>query len=229
MPFLATATILVTSAFVPPGSHTTSNRQRHAPVVARDLAFVADLEVATEPFSIGSKPVGEWFGQEEALKILMSQAESSKRLDGGDAKSTLQKWQVNTPIDFPGMVVRSETPMDIKIDAAAPKLSISSGESKTVCEGGPGWAQALLKNIGNIAKTESSNVIELRDAPNGQKKCVSRVNLTVKLSIPMVLLPPFIPEGPFVKAGSNSLQTLLDKDMAPVLARFREGYQAFAK
>ena len=40
-------------------------------------------------------------GQEEALKILMSQAESSS---GSTAATqiTLQKWQVNTPIDFRG-------------------------------------------------------------------------------------------------------------------------------
>lgn len=104
-----------------------------------------------------------------------------------------QRWEVATPIQFPGMVVRSETSMDIAIDAAAPRLSISSGESKTVCEGGPPWAQGLLSKIGEIATTSSSNVIELRDAPGGQVVAASRVNLTVRLNIPAVLLPPFIP------------------------------------
>ena len=118
--------------------------------------------------------------------------------------------------------------MDISIDSSTPKLSISSGTSRTTCEGGPDWAQGLLSRIGDIAATSSSNVIELRDAPGGGSVCVSKVNLTVKLNIPTILIPPFIPAGPFERAGSQSLQTLLDKDMAPVLARFRDGYLAWA-
>jgi len=204
-----------------------STRARSA-VVARDLAFVAQLEVATDPFEAGAKPVGGWFEQAEALQILMSQAESSRRLDGGDGASTAQRWEVTTPIQFPGMVVRSETQMDVQVDAAAPRLRISSGASKTVCEGGPRWAQGLLSRIGEIATTSSSNVIELRDAPGGRQACVSTVNLTVKLSIPAILLPPFVPAGPFEKTGSASIQALLDRDMAPVMARFREGYIAWA-
>ena len=168
--------------------------------------------------------MGEWLAQEEGLKILMSHAESSKRLDSGAASAATQQWQVDTPIQFPGMVVRSETPMDVAVDRATPKLSISSGASRTVCEGGPGWAQGLLARIGDIAATSSSNTIEVR---NG--RFVSRVNLTVRLSIPVVLLPPFVPAGPFEKSGSESLQKLLDKDMAKVLAQFRDGYVAWSK
>ena len=100
-------------------------------IVARELAFVADLEVQTEPFAEGSKPIGSWFAQEEALTILMSQAESSKRIDGGGPGAVMQQWEVATPIQFPGMVVRSETPMDISIDSSTPRLSISSGASKS--------------------------------------------------------------------------------------------------
>ena len=131
------------------------------------------------------------------------------------------------------MVARSETIMDIAVDASAPRLSITSGGSKTVCEGGPPWAQGLLSRINDIAKTTSSNRVELRNAPaasdgTSQKECVSTVDLAVSLEIPGLLLPPFIPAGPFEKAGSESIQKLLDRDMASVLAQFREGYLAFA-
>ena len=197
--------------------------------VAPPSTFVADLEVVTDPFDVGTKPVGEWFCQPEALLILMSQAEEANRLDGGPANAPVQRWEVSTPIDFPGMVVRSQTAMDINVDAATPKLIISSAESKTVCEGGPPWAQALLARIGEIATTESSNVISLRDVPSGKKQAISKVNLTVKLNIPSLLLPPFIPQGPFERTGSQSLQALLDRDMGPVISRFQEGYKSWAK
>ena len=136
-------------------------------------------------------------------------------------------------IQFPGMVARSETIMVIAVDASAPRLSITSGESKTVCEGGPPWAQGLLSRINDVAKTTSSNRVELRNAPaasdgTSQKECVSTVDLAVSLEIPGLLLPPFIPAGPFEKAGSESIQKLLDRDMASVLAQFREGYLGFA-
>ena len=213
----------------PPTSLVTrQTHARHDAIVAREINFVADLEVVTEPFEVGTKPVGEWFCEPEALQILMSQAEISKRLDSGASSAPIQRWEVSTPIDFPGMVVRSQTAMDINVDAATPKLSISSAESTTVCEGGPPWAQSLLARIGEIATTESSNVISLRDAPSGKKQAVSKVNLTVKLNIPTLLLPPFIPQGPFERTGSQSLQTLLDRDMGPVLQKFREGYKSWA-
>ena len=223
---MAAALFVLTSGFVAPVLRPTESPTRHAAVIARDLAFVASLEVATEPFAV-SRPLGEWFQQEEALQILMSQAEATRRLDGGDARATAQQWEVTTPIQFPGMVVRSDTPMDIAIDTSTPRLSISSGESKTVCEGGPPWAQSLLARIGEIAKTESSNVIEVSEA-GSSSKVVSKVKLEVKLSIPTVLLPPFVPAGPFERTGSASLQQLLDKDMGPVLSRFRHGYLAWA-
>ena len=136
-------------------------------------------------------------------------------------------------IQFPGMVARSETNMGIAVDESVPRLLISSGDSTTVCEGGPPWAQGLLSRINDIAKTTSSNVVELRDAPaasdgSRQVVCVSKVELNVTLDIPGLLLPPFVPAGPFEKAGSDSIQGLLDKDMASVLERFREGYISFA-
>lgn len=221
--------VLLASAFVAPLVHRSpASTARHGEVVARDLAFVASLDVATEPFA-ESKPLGEWFAEQKSLEILMSQAESTRRLDGGDAGAATQKWEVATPIQFPGMVARSETAMEINIDAAEPKLSISSAESKTTCEGGPPWAKTLLARIGDIAKTKSCNVVSVRDVTGGKKQVVSSVELRVELSIPTVLIPPFVPAAPFERAGSDALQSLLDKDMAPVLARFREGYIAWAK
>ena len=138
---IASATAFVASP--PLARPDTTYADRHGAVVARQLAFVADLTVETEPFKVGAKSVGEWLAQEDALKILMSQAESSRRLDNGES-STAQRWEVATPIQFPGMVVRSETPMDIRIDKVTRRMSISSGASKTVCDGGPPWAQGLL-------------------------------------------------------------------------------------
>ena len=217
------------TAFRPP---TDVRCRRHAEVIARELTFAADLTVTTDPFTVSSsKGLGEFFSQPEALQILMSQAESSKRLDAGDATASAQTWEVNTPIEFPGMVARSQTPMDITIDPSTPTLSVTSGQSKTVCEGGPTWAQSLLARIGDIADTSSSNVIQVREAAgsSGQVCVSSTVNLTVRLSIPTLLLPPFVPAGPFEKAGSESIQQLLDKDMAPVLAKFRAAYLEWAK
>ena len=90
------APILAAAAFVAPPPHRlrTGSAARHAPVVARELAFVADLEVKTEPFAlVESKPIGKYFGREDALKILMSQAESSKRLDANGEEASLQSWE----------------------------------------------------------------------------------------------------------------------------------------
>ena len=197
---------------------------RHSRVVAREVTFTADLDVTSEPFTVGSKTVGDFFAQPEGLQVLMSQAESSRRLDTAGDGAVKQRWEVATPIQFPGMVARSETSMDVVVDTAASRLTVTSGESKTVCEGGPSWARALLSRIGEIAETSSWNEITVIDASNGEKCVKSVVNLTVKLTIPGLLLPPFIPVGPFEKSGSESIQKLLDKDMAPTMAKFRDAY-----
>lgn len=227
---LGVGMLAASSSFVafPPLARHAATPTRHSAIVLRDVTFAAALTVETEPFKVGAKPIGDFFLEPEALRVLMSQAESAKRLDGGDDKATIQAWEVVTPIQFPGMVARSETPMDIIIDPAAPRLTVSSGSSKTVCEGGPQWAQSLLARIADIATTSSSNVVEVRDAPAGSKVVVSTVNLTVKLSIPTLLLPPFVPAGPFEKSGSESIQQLLEKDMAPTLAKFRATYASWA-
>lgn len=224
VPFAHMAVAFVLPAASPRSSAATA---RHGFVIAREVNFVANLEVVTQPFVISDgASIGSWFANDESLKILMSQAESSRRV-GGSSGEAQQQWLVSTPIAFPGMVARSDTSMDVSIDVAAPRLSVASSESKTVCEGGPSWAQGLLSRVNDFAATKSSNIVELRDAPGGaagEKVCVSTVNLVVTLRIPGLLLPPFVPAGPFEKAGSESIQKLLDKDMAPVLARFREGY-----
>ena len=74
--------------------------------------------------------VGEWLAREDAIRILMSQAESARRLDSGGASSLTQSWEVSTPIDFPGMVVRSETPINVVVEDATPQLSVSSGAAR---------------------------------------------------------------------------------------------------
>ena len=76
----------------------TARLARHAPLVARELNFVAALEVKTSPFAATSPLIGQWFASEAAIKILMSQAESSRRLAGGIG-DTRQQWLVTTPCE----------------------------------------------------------------------------------------------------------------------------------
>ena len=111
----------------PLARHAAGPATRHPAVVLREVQFVADLRVQTEPFKPGTKSIGDFFTEPEALRILMSTAESARRLDGGDEKATTQRWEVVTPIQFPGMVARSETPMEFNIDAATPRLTALSG------------------------------------------------------------------------------------------------------
>ena len=54
---------------------------RHAAPVARELAFRAKAEVSSPTFSLGNKEIGSFFAEESALRVLMSQADSSERLD----------------------------------------------------------------------------------------------------------------------------------------------------
>ncbi len=54
---------------------------------------------------------------------------------------------------------------------------------------------------------------------------VSTVSLEVALSLPS-LLP--VPVAAFERAGSESIQKLLDQDMPPTLIKFREAYLAWA-
>ncbi|EOD20376.1 hypothetical protein EMIHUDRAFT_117574 [Emiliania huxleyi CCMP1516] len=82
-----------------------ATRARHHAVVAREIAFVAQSEARCEPFAATrARPLGDWFAQEDALRILMSQAESCRRLDeDAPPGSETQRWEVVTPIEFPGM------------------------------------------------------------------------------------------------------------------------------
>lgn len=196
--------------------------RRHEPPVARELAFVAKAEVSSPPFSPGSKPIGDFLAKDSSLRILMSQADSSERLDRCESKEE-QRWEVSTRIPFPGMLARTATPMNIKIDSTTPLLQVSSSESRTVCEGGPGWARAALERIGDIASTTSTNKVELRDAPGG-KKFVSTVMLKVSLDIPPLFMFLPMPVGVFESAGSDSIQEILDRDMPVTLKKLQEAY-----
>jgi hypothetical protein len=212
---------LAAAAFVVPSLRAPPRVARHPHPVARQLAFVAKAEHGSPPFAEG-RDVAAWFAEESALQVLMSQADACERLDKGEMAGE-QRWEVTTGIPFPGMVAKSATAMNVKINTATPALQISSSESKTVCEGGPGWARAFLSRISEIASTTSTNVVELRDAPGG-KVFVSTVSLTVALT-----LPPFlpVPVAAFEKAGSESIQKLLDQDMPPTLSKFRDAYLAW--
>ena len=212
---------LAAAAFVVPSLRAPPRVARHPHPVARQLAFVAKAEHGSPPFAEG-RDVAAWFAEESALQVLMSQADACERLDKGEMAGE-QRWEVTTGIPFPGMVAKSATAMNVKINTATPALQISSSESKTVCEGGPSWARAFLSRISEIASTTSTNVVELRDAPGG-KVFVSTVSLTVALT-----LPPFlpVPVAAFEKAGSESIQKLLDQDMPPTLSKFRDAYLAW--
>ena len=77
-----------------------------------------------------------------------------------------------------------------------------------------------------VATTTSSNVVELADrspadAPGTALVAVSNVELRVT-----VRLPPFLPlpVGMLERSGSESLQKVLDTQMKPALAKFRQGY-----
>ena len=215
------ACTLASAAFVAPTLRAPPRVVRHPHPVARQLAFVAKAEVASPPFA-ESSDVAAWFAEESAIQVLMSQADAAERLDKGEVAGE-QRWEVTTGIPFPGMVAKSATAMDVKINTATPALQISSSESKTVCEGGPGWARAFLSRISEIASTTSTNQVELRDAPGG-KVFVSTVSLTVALT-----LPPFlpVPVAAFEKAGSESIQKLIDADMPTTLSKFRDAYLAY--
>lgn len=83
----------------------------------------------------------------------------------------------------------------------------------------------LLVSILGATKSTSDNTVSV--AFDGASAVVnSEVELKVEINFPG-FLP--LPLGPLQKSGSESLQKVLDTQMAPVLAKFREGYLAFEK
>ena len=113
----------------------------------------------------------------------------------------------------------ASTTMNVKIDST-PALRISSSEQDRV-RGGPGWARAFLARISE-SPPPPTNQVELRDVPGGGPS----LSLTVALT-----LPPFlpVPVAAFEKAGSQSIQKLLDQDMPITLSKFRDAYLAWKR
>ena len=137
---------LASASFIVPTPRAPSRRpaeMRHQPPVARVLAFVGKAEVCSPPFA-ESGDVSAWFAEESAMKVLMSQADSSERLDTGDVEGE-QRWEVTTGIPFPGMVAKSATPMNVKINKATSmlrELSLAAGRATTHrSRGAPGRAR----------------------------------------------------------------------------------------
>ena len=136
-----------------------------------------------------------------------------------------QTWEIQTPIAFPGVVVRLVTTMNVALDAEAPALSLTSGESRTEAPGAPGWIAKLFDAIASSTVTDTSNAVTFRDAAGGGRlEAVSSVSLSVRLNLPG-WVP--LPLAQIEKSGSESLQKVLEKDMPAVLASFREGFLAW--
>lgn len=196
--------------------------QRHAQPLSAEITFKARSEVASPPFSLGSKPVGDFFAEEDALRVLMSQADSSQRLDHGESKNQ-QRWEVFTNVPFPGTVAKSATTMNVNIDTQTPQLKLSSSQSRTVCEGGPAWARSILARVMDIATTTTNNQVEIRQAPGG-KVFVSKVDFSLSLNLP----PLPIPVGVVESMGSDAVQKFFDRLMPVTLTNLREAYLRWA-
>ena len=88
---------------------------RAPPVAMRQVVFKAEKCVRSEPFTPppftpppSRSALCEWYASEEALKTLLTAADSSRRV-GERASDGAQLWEVSTTIPFPGMAARSVT------------------------------------------------------------------------------------------------------------------------
>ena len=82
---------------------------RAAPVAMRQVTFKAEKCVRSDPFTPDSRAaLCDWYASEEALKLLLTAADSSRRV-GERASDGAQLWEVSTTIPFPGMAARSVT------------------------------------------------------------------------------------------------------------------------
>ena len=115
--------------------------------------------------------------------------------------------------------------MEVFVDRTTPALRIESGESRTVCDTGPQWVARLLEAIAATTTTTTTNSVRVVEGAGGSIMAECDISLQVAITMPP-LLP--VPSGPVEKSGSDSLQKLLDKDMPPAIAKFREGYLARA-
>ena len=197
-----------------------------APVAVRRAAapraalvtFQATRTVSSEPFDANEATLKQWFGESDAVAALCSMADEFKELPSDQV-------EIVSRIPFPGMTAKSVTVLNVAKDLTAPTYTISTVSSETLCETGPQWVRKLLVSILGATKSTSDNTVSV--AFTGASAVVnSEVELKVEINFPG-FLP--LPLGPLQKSGSESLQKVLDTQMAPVLAKFRAGYLAFEK
>jgi hypothetical protein len=196
-----------------------------APVAVRRAAapraalvtFQATRTVSSEPFDANEATLKQWFGESDAVAALCSMADEFKELPSDQV-------EIVSRIPFPGMTAKSVTVLNVAKDLTAPTYTISTVSSETLCETGPQWVRKLLVSILGATKSTSDNTVSV--AFTGASAVVnSEVELKVEINFPFLPLPL----GPLQKSGSESLQKVLDTQMAPVLAKFRAGYLAFEK
>jgi hypothetical protein len=181
------------------------------------VTFLASRTVTSDAFAAPEPELREWFGKPEAIMALCSLADESRLLPD-------DRVEVVSRIPFPGMVAKSVTILKIVRDLSAPTYSISTVSSETVCESGPQWVRDLLVKILGGTKSTSDNKVTVHRSTNGEMVTVqSEVTLKVVIDF-----PGFLPLPMIERDGSRSLEAVLDKQMSPVLNRFRDDYRAWA-
>jgi len=201
------------------GAPYTAAAKRSSTPSANVVTFKAQRTVTSEPFEATAEGLRAFFGRPEAMSSLCSMADEYTEL-------SLEKVEIITRIPFPGMTAKSVTELDVRRNSSAPSLGISSAKSTTLCETGPEWVRQLLVRILDSTKSTSNNTVsvEFSDPRGTEAQLKSDVVLQVTISYPG-FIP--LPIGPMEDQGSKALQDVLDTQMAPVLAKFREEYLKF--
>ena len=213
VPFFAALCAVV----LPRGVTVAPAARRAAAPRAALVTFQASRTISSEPFDVNQAKLKQWFGESDAVAALCSMADEFKELPSDQV-------EIVSRIPFPGMTAKSVTVLNVAKDLTAPTYTISTVSSETLCETGPQWVRKLLVSILGATKSTSDNTVSV--AFTGASAVVnSEVELKVEINFPFLPLPL----GPLQKSGSESLQKVLDTQMAPVLAKFREGYLAFEK
>lgn len=207
------------SGFAPNGilrPHTPSATRRSDD--PRAVTFVASRKVTSASFDASTEGLCKWFGMPEAVEALCSMADETKFLDA-------DRIEVTTLIPFPGAKMKSVTTLEVAKDLQAPSYSITTLSSETVCETGPQWVRNLLVSVLGATKSTSDNKVSVITDGSGSSQILSDVTLRVDIAFPG-FLP--LPQKQVEREGSKSLQSVLDQQMTPVLARFRSDYLQWA-
>uniref|UniRef100_A0A7S4HEC3 DUF3074 domain-containing protein n=1 Tax=Prymnesium polylepis TaxID=72548 RepID=A0A7S4HEC3_9EUKA len=189
---------------------------RSTTVLCRGCTFEAGRKVVSSPFAL-SASVSEWFAEDEALRILLSAADSATPKGDG-------LWEISTSLPFPGAIMRSVNVMRVERPTSE-SFSLSVVDAKTTVDSGPEWVAKLMEAIDSTSKTVSTNRVTVERHGADSAVAVSDIKLSVTMKLPGWLL---LPVGPMERAGSQSLQGVLDQQIAPVLERWRKGYLAWA-